>query len=41
MQKNAILYSLTPLKDILRGYNELTHRGFNSEATVNTLIHLS
>lgn len=37
LQKNAILYSLTPLKDILRAYSDLTTRGFNSEATVQTL----
>jgi hypothetical protein len=28
---------MTPLKDIFRSYNELTNRGFNSEATVETL----
>lgn len=37
MQRNAILFSLTPLRDILRTYNDLTNRGFNSEATVETL----
>lgn len=31
VQKNASLYSMTPLKDILRSYNEMTTRGFNSE----------
>lgn len=37
LQKNAPLYSLTPLKDILRTYNELTTRGFNSELVAETL----
>lgn len=41
LQRNAILYSLHPLKDILKSYNELTQRGFNSEATVETLKNLS
>lgn len=36
-QRNAILYSLTPLKEILRAYNELTTKGFNSEASAQTL----
>lgn len=40
VQKNAILYSLTPLKEILRMYNDLTHKGFNSEAAVQTLQNL-
>lgn len=40
-QKNAALYSFTPLKDILRTYNELTVRGFNSELTTKTLKNLS
>jgi hypothetical protein len=39
-QRNSVLYSLTPLKDILRYYNELTNRGFNSEATVETLANI-
>ena len=34
------MYSLTPLKDILRYYNDLTNRGFNSEATVETLSNI-
>lgn len=37
LQKNAILFSMNPLKEILRAYNDLTSRGFNSEATVETL----
>ena len=40
LQRNAILYSLHPLKDILKSYNELTQRGFNSEATVETLKNI-
>ena len=36
-QRNAIVYTMTPLKEILKAYNELTQRGFNSEATVETL----
>jgi hypothetical protein len=41
IQKNAILYSLNPLKDILKSYNDLTSRGFNAEATVHTLHSIS
>ena len=33
----APLYSQTPLKDILRVYNEMTKRGFNSELVATTL----
>jgi len=33
----APLYSQTPLKDILRSYNEMTSRGFNSELVTFTL----
>ena len=40
-QKNATTYSLTPLKAILRTYNELTIRGFNPEATVETLSNVA
>ena len=40
-QRNAIVYALTPLKEILKAYNELTQRGFNSEATVETLKNIS
>lgn len=40
LQKNAILFSLTPLKDILKYYNDLAHRGFNSETAAKTLRHL-
>lgn len=40
LQRNAIIYSITPLKDILKAYNELTQRGFNSEATVETLKNI-
>jgi len=40
LQRNAILYSLNPLKDILKSYNDLTQRGFNSEATVETLQNI-
>ena len=36
-QRNAALYSHTPLKDILRTYNEMTVRGFDSELTAQTL----
>lgn len=36
-QKMANLYSLTPLKEILRSYNDVGTRGFNSEGIVNTL----
>lgn len=32
---------MTPLKEILKAYNELTQRGFNSEATVETLRNVS
>ena len=35
------MFSLTPLKEVLRAYNELTNRGFNSEATVETLVNIS
>lgn len=35
------MYSLTPLKEILRNYNELTARGFNSEASAATLENIS
>lgn len=41
LQRNAIVYSMTPLKEILKAYNELTQRGFNSEATVETLRNIS
>jgi hypothetical protein len=41
IQRNAIVYSLTPLKEILKAYNELSQRGFNSEATVETLKNIS
>jgi hypothetical protein len=41
VQRNALVYSLTPLKEILKAYNELTQRGFNSEATVETLKNIS
>lgn len=37
VQKSAPLYSPTPLKEILRAYNELTTRGFNSELVAETL----
>ncbi len=40
LQKNAILFSQTPLKDILKYYNDLAHRGFNSETAAKTLSHL-
>ena len=40
-QRNAALYSHTPLKDILRTYNELTVRGFDSELTARTLQNVS
>jgi hypothetical protein len=33
----ASVYSLQPLKDILRHYNELSARGFNSEVVANSL----
>ncbi|CDW84758.1 UNKNOWN [Stylonychia lemnae] len=36
----APLYSLSPLKDILRSYNKLTARGFNSELLTQTLRSL-
>jgi hypothetical protein len=39
-QENAIVFSLTPLKDIMVAYNELANTprgGFNSEAVVATL----
>ena len=32
---------MTPLKEILKAYNELTQRGFNSEATVETLGNIA
>lgn len=35
--RNATLYSLTPLKEILKSYNELTSRGFSSELVTETL----
>lgn len=41
VQKNAVLYSLHPLKEILKAYNDLTSRGFNSEATVETLKNIA
>lgn len=43
LQENAIVYSLTPLKDIMIAYNELSNTprgGFNSEAVVATLQNL-
>lgn len=36
----APVYSLTPLKDILRHYNELSVRGFNSEVVNKSLENL-
>lgn len=33
----ATMYSLTPLKEILRSYNDLGTRGFNSDGIVKTL----
>jgi hypothetical protein len=41
LQRNALVYSMTPLKEILKAYNVLTQRGFNSEATVETLKNIS
>ena len=35
------MYSLNPLKEILKAYNDLTTRGFNSEATVETLKNIA
>lgn len=40
LQKNAILYSMTPLKDILRYYNDLSNRGFNSELSAQTVKNI-
>ncbi len=40
-QRNAALYSYIPLKDILRTYNEMTVRGFNSELITSTLKNVS
>jgi hypothetical protein len=31
---------MNPLKEILKAYNDLSQRGFNSEATVETLKNL-
>lgn len=41
LQKNAILFAQHPLKEILRNYNELTGRGFNSEASAATLGNIA
>lgn len=35
--QNAHVYSATPLKDILRHYNDLSSRGFNGELVTGTL----
>ena len=43
-QENAIVYSQTPLKDIMIAYNELANTprgGFNAEAVTATLSNLS
>ncbi len=34
------MFSQNPLKEVLKNYNELTIRGFNSEATVETLNNI-
>jgi hypothetical protein len=41
VQKSAPVYSLYPLKDILRAYNEMTTRGFNSEVVTETLKNVA
>ena len=38
--QNSHVYSMSPLKDLLRYYNELSVRGFNSEAIASTLTQL-
>jgi hypothetical protein len=37
----ATTYSMVPLKDILRCYNDLTSRGFNSDSLSKSLTFLS
>ena len=38
---SATTYSMTPIKDILRCYNDLTNRGFSSKSLNMTLMYLS
>lgn len=35
--KLAPFYSIQPLRDIMRGYNDLCTKGFDPETTISTL----
>lgn len=39
-QRLSNLYALSPVKDVLRTYNDLTSRGFSSELLAETLKNL-